>query len=81
MWGFRTAEAFGAVSLGAVLIGGFLLQALQQMNVSKTSSSELSKGAWRGQGTLSSSLFLNWQSWGLSWQGELAMSTPTVQGC
>lgn len=42
---------------------GSLLRTVQQMDVSKASSPELSKWAWRGQSTFCGSLFSKKQSW------------------
>lgn len=74
IWSFTIAEVsgavFGAVVLGAAPVRGFLLWAVQQMNVSKPIRLEPSKGDGRGQDMFSGSLFASWLSWGLSWQGE-----------
>lgn len=59
-WGISIAEEsealFGTVVLGAAPVKGFLLWAVQQMNVSKTVSLEPSKGDWRGQDMFSGSI-------------------------
>lgn len=74
IWGFSIAEVagalFGTLVLGAAPDWGFLLWAVQQMNVPKTISLEPCIGDCRGQEMFSGSLFGSWQSWGLSWQGE-----------
>lgn len=59
-WGFSIAEVsgalFGTVVLEAAPVRGFLLWAVQQMNMPKTVSLQPARGEWRGQDVFSSSL-------------------------